>query len=440
MTKTITTIRRLALVFFLLTTGSAHAVLTIEITEGMEGALPIAVVPFGWKGPMALPQDVSGIVRADLARSGRFAPLQNLPAQPQDGREVNYAQWRATGAESLIIGRVRLRDGGGYLIEFQLLDVPRGVQLAGYQVPATAAQLRRVAHQISDIIYEKLTGERGAFDTNIAYVTEQRLNGRRQFQLAVADADGFNEQIVLTSGQPLMSPAWSADGRKLSYVSFEEGRSVVYVQEVATGRRERVAGYSGINSAPAFSPDGRKLALTMSHEGNPDIYLLDLSTRALTRITEHYAIDTEPVWSPDGTSLIFTSDRGGRPQIYRVGVRNGVRAGAEERLTFEGDYNARARFSPDGRKIAMVTGDGSRFRIGLLELETGSFRVLTESRLDESPSFAPNGSMIIYATEVGGRGVLEAVSVTGGAHQRLGLSKGDVREPAWSPYFSSKSK
>jgi TolB protein len=267
-------------------------------------------------------------------------------------------------------------------------------------------------------------------------VTEVTLNGKRRYQLAVADADGYNEQVVLTSNQPLMSPAWSADGRRLAYVSFEEKRSIVYVQEVATGRRERVAGFSGLNSAPAFSPDGRKLALTLSHQGNPEIYVLDLASRGLARVTYHYAIDTEPAWSPDGNTLIFTSDRGGRPQLYRVPAGEGFQRGAEERLTFEGSYNARGRFSPDGTKIGMVSGDGNRFRIGLLDLATGNFRLLTDSRLDESPSFAPNGSMIIYATEVGGRGVLEAVSVEGRAHQRLGLSKGNVREPAWSPYFS----
>jgi TolB protein len=266
-------------------------------------------------------------------------------------------------------------------------------------------------------------------------VMETRDKGKSRYQLAVADADGFNEQVILSSAQPLMSPAWSPDGRRLAYVSFEEGRSIVYTQEVASGRRVRVAGFPGINSAPAWSPDGRKLALTLSREGSPDIFTVDLATNKLTRVTSNLAIDTEPAWAPDGASIVFTSDRGGRPQLYRIPVRDGAPAGPEERISFEGDYNARARFSPDGTKIAMVTGEGNRFRIGLMDLVTGNVRIMTDSRLDESPSFAPNGSMIIFATDVGNRGVLEAVSVDGGAHQRLGLAKGDVREPAWSPYF-----
>jgi TolB protein len=423
----------------LFSAANAHAILNIEVTEGVEGALPIAVVPFGWSGPAALPQEIDAIVRSDLARSGRFAPLAvgKLPALPQDIISVNFAQWRGLpqSPESLVVGRVRPRESGGYVVEFQLLDVPRGIRLEGYSIPASAEQLRRVAHQISDIVYKALTGERGAFDTSIAYVMETRMNGKRRYQLAFADADGYNEQVILTSVQPLMSPTWSPDGKRLAYVSFEEGRPIVYTQELTTGRRNRIAAYPGINSAPAFSPDGRKLALTLSREGSPDIFVLDLATNALTRITRSMAIDTEPVWAPDGRSLVFTSDRGGRPQLYRIAMQSGAPVGSEERITFEGDYNARARFSPDGSKIAMVSGEGNRFRIALMDLATGNVRLITNSRLDESPSFAPNGSMVMYATGVGNRGVLEAVSVDGGAHQRLDLTKGDVREPAWSPYF-----
>jgi TolB protein len=418
--------------------GTAHAVLNIEITEGMEGALPIAVVPFGWTGPAPLPQDVAAVVSSDLARSGRFAPMaaERLPARPMVASQVDYSAWRSTGAESLVIGRVQPREGGAYVVEFQLLDIPRGQQLVGYSIPANAQQLRRVAHQISDIIYEKLTGERGAFDTNISYVTEERAaDGKRTYRLAVADSDAYNEQIILTSTQPIMSPAWSPDGRRLAYVSFEEGRSAVFVQEVATGKREKVASHPGINSAPAWSPDGRSLALTLSRDGNAEIYVLDLASKRLQRVTNSFAIDTEPAWSPDGRELVFTSDRGGRPQIYRLAMNGGMPMGSPERVTFEGSYNARARFSPDGRRITMVTGEGNRFRIAVMDLDTGNLRVLTESRLDESPSFSPNGAMIIYATEIRGRGVLEAVAADGRAHQRLGLSRGDVREPAWSPFF-----
>jgi TolB protein len=315
--------------------------------------------------------------------------------------------------------------------------VLRGVQLTGYSIPTSAERLRRVAHQISDIVYEKLTGQRGAFNTHVAYVTVEQTGAQeRQFRLAVADADGFAEQVILSSKQPLLSPAWSPDGRRLAYVSFEEGRSVVYVQEVVSGKREAVASFKGLNSAPGWAPDGRRLALTLSRDGNPEIYILDLQSRALTRVTHSHAIDTEPAFAPDGKSLVFTSDRGGRPQIYRVALDNYRPQGRPKRLTFEGDYNARASFSADGSRLVMVNGENNRFRIAVMELARGTVRVLTDSRFDESPSFAPNGSMIIFATERNNRGVLEAVSVDGRAHQRLGTSQGDVREPAWSPFIS----
>jgi TolB protein len=321
------------------------------------------------------------------------------------------------------------------MLEFQLFDVVRGAQLTGYAIPATNDNLRRVAHQISDIVYEKLTGQRGAFNTHVAYVTVERSGKERIYRLAIADADGFNEQVILTSKQPLMSPAWSPDGEQLAYVSFEKGRSLIYLQEVVSGKRELIAEFKGLNSAPAFSPNGRTLALTLSRDGNPEIYLLDLRSRALTRITHSHGIDTEASFAPDGKSLVFTSDRGGKPQIYRQSLNNGRPAGRPKRVTFEGVYNARASLTPDGKRLVFVHGDGKRFRIAVQDLSTGTLRVLSNTRLDESPSFAPNGSMIIYATERNRRGVLEAVSVDGSAHQRLGLSRGDVREPAWSPYI-----
>lgn len=428
--------KRIFLTLLLLVAGSAaQARLSIEITGGMEGALPIAVVPFGWEGEGAPPEDIAGIISADLRRSGRFAPLseERLVGRPHHGSEVNFSDWRQAGSDNLVIGRVE-RAGARYRIEFQLFDTVRGEQLAGYSIRTQDGTLRRIAHQISDIIYEKLTGERGAFDTHIAYVTAVTgPDGEKRFRLAVADADGYNEQVILTSTQPLMSPAWSPDGLRLAYVSFEKGRSAVYVQYVRTGKREEVASFEGINSAPAWSPDGARLALTLSRDGNPEIYILDVGSGALQRITNSYAIETEPAWSPDGRSLVFTSDRGGRPQIYQVELGPRGATGSPRRLTFEGEYNARAAFSPDGRYISMVHGDRGAFRVGILDAETGALRVLTDTRLDESPSFAPNGSMIIYATEVGGRGVLEVVSVDGRAHQRLILQQGDVREPAWSP-------
>jgi TolB protein len=326
--------------------------------------------------------------------------------------------------------------GGSLLVQFQLFDVLRGVQLTGYSIPTTPARLRRVAHQISDIVYEKLTGQRGAFNTHVAYVTVEQGVDERTFRLAVADADGFNEQVILTSKEPLMSPAWSPDGQRLAYVSFEKRGSQVYLQDVSSGKREAVARFKGLNSAPNWSPDGSRLAMTLSRDGNPEVYILNLQSRALTRVTFSQAIDTEPSFSPDGRSLVFTSDRGGKPQIYRVMLNNYRPKGRPRRITFEGDYNARASFSPDGDKLVMVNGEGNRFRIAVQELDSGAFHLLTNSRLDESPSFAPNGSMIIFATERSNRSILEAVSVDGRAHQRLGNNQGGVREPAWSPFIS----
>ena len=431
-------LRSWLLIPLLLLAATAEARLTIEISEGVEGAMPIAVVPFGAVGGGAQHPDVAAIVAADLARSGRFAPLaaEKLPGIPHDGKGINFAAWRAAGVENMVVGQVQ-GEGDKLLVQFQLFDVLRGVQLTGYSIPTRPERLRRVAHQISDIVYEKLTGQRGAFNTHVAYVTvEQSGPQERSFRLAVADADGFDEQVILTSKQPLMSPAWSADGRRLAYVSFEEGRSVVYVQDIITGQREAVARFKGLNSAPGWAPDGRHLALTLSRDGNPEVYILDLQSRALTRVTHSHSIDTEPAFAPDGSSLVFTSDRGGKPQIYRVELSNYRPEGRPRRLTFEGDYNARASISPDGSHLAMVSGDNNRFRIAVMDLESGTVRVLTDSRLDESPSFAPNGSMIIFATERNNRGVLEAVSVDGQAHQRLGTNQGDVREPAWSPFIS----
>ena len=411
----------------------AQAVLEIKITGGTEGALPIAVVPFSWQGPAQPPVEVAGVVSADLARSGRFDPLpeNEMMARPDAARDVNYQNWRALGTESLVVGRVRPAGANRYTIEFQLLDVFQQSQMTGHSLTVRADALRGAAHRIADIVYEAILGERGAFNTRIAYVTESApAQGESLFRLQVADTDGHNPHTILESKEPLMSPAWSPDSRRVAYVSFENQQPEIFVQELATGHREKVASFDGINGAPSWSPDGRHLALTLSKDGNPEIYVLDVESGDLRRMTRNRAIDTEAVWAPDGESLFFTSDRSGSPQVYRAKL-SGERP---RRQTFEGAYNARPAISPDGKHLAMVHGQGGRYRVALMNLDSGSMRILTDGRLDESPSFAPNGSMILYAAEQGGRSVLSAVSVEGGAGQDLTLQAGDVRDPAWSSF------
>ena len=423
---------------WLLFSMPSQAALTIQITEGVEGALPIALVPFdnsSIKSP--LPSSLSTIIAEDLARSGRFAPMpeRDLIARPHDGNAVRFADWRLLNMESLVVGRMRELGAGRYEVQFQLFDVFKGEQLAGYSIAFAIDDIRRTAHRISDLIYEKLTGQRGAFSTRIAYVTTLKAEDKsKKYQLSIADADGFNEQVILDSKQPLMSPAWSPDGQKLAYVSFESGRPEIFIQEVFSGQREVITKYPGLNSAPVWSPDGRYLAMTLSKTGNPEIYVYSLQSSKLTQITQHPAIDTEANWSPDGSKLVFTSDRGGKPQLYMVNMNGANKGSRPQRISFEGDYNARGVFSPDGNHLAMVHAVQGQFRIAVLELSSGNLQVLTDTRLDESPSFAPNGSMIIYATESQNRGVLAAVSVDGRVHQRLELQQGDVREPAWSPF------
>jgi TolB protein len=316
-------------------------------------------------------------------------------------------------------------------VQFQLVDVLQGTQTMGYTFSVGADELRRLAHRISDLVYERLTGERGAFDTRIAYIKAAGQPGSTSYTLVVADSDGDEPQVILRSTEPLMSPAWSPDGDRLAYVSFENRKSEIIVQDVFTGERSTVASYPGINGAPAWSPDGRKLALTLSKDGSPSIYVHDLGTGSLSRLTHGNAIDTEPAWWPDGRSIVFTSDRGGSPQLYRIDANGGQPA----RQTFDGNYNARASVSPDGQYVAMVHRSGNKFTISVMNAQTREARIVTEGSLDESPSFAPNGRMIIYATSRGGRGVLKAVSVDGRVEQSLVSRDSDVRDPAWSPYM-----
>lgn len=417
----------------LMLAARAQAVLQIEITQGVEGALPIAITPFELDAyGTQPPEDIAAIVATDLRSSGLFSPVPEarFPEQPASASDVNYQLWRNRGVETIVLGSLDATSEGGYEIQFQLLDAIYGVQLVGYSIPATRTDLRRAAHKISDLIFEKLTGLPGVFSTRVAYIsTQSSAGGKKQYVLQVADSDGYNPNTIFTSDWPIMSPAWSPDGSRIAYVSFESQRPEIFIQEVAGGNRFSAAGPTRLNSAPAWSPDGQRLALTRSENGNPDIYVLDLASNTLTRLTDYSSIDTEPVWMPDGESLIFTSDRTGGPQLYKVFASGGE----PQRLTFAGSYNADADVSPDGEAMAMVHRDSSGYHIAVQDLSSGQMRVLTQGSLDESPSFAPNGSMILYATTYGDREVLAAVSEDGRARQRLRLQEGEVREPVWGP-------
>ncbi|HEY5803884.1 MAG TPA: Tol-Pal system beta propeller repeat protein TolB, partial [Lysobacter sp.] len=412
--------------------ASAQQGLEIDIVGGNAAALPIAVVPMPYQGSGTAPEtDLAQVVSADLARSGQFRPLpeKDIIEKPSKGGEINYPTWRALNQDFIVVGRVLDAGAGSYRLEYELFDVAKQQRLLGFALTARANAMRDVAHQVADAVYEKITGIRGAFFTRIAYVTATGTGKGAQYALMVADSDGFNPQTVVRSPEPLLSPSWSPDGSRLAYVSFEGGNSSIYIQNITSGSRELIAKFRGINGAPAFSPDGRRLALTLSRSGNPEIYVMDLGSKALTQLTNHFSIDTEPSWSADASTIYFTSDRGGRPQIYSVPSSGG----SATRVTFQGSYNASASISADGKKIATAQGAGNTYRIAMMDSTLGSARwsTLSPGSLDESPSFAPNGAMILYAAREGRRGVLYAVSSDARVRQRLVLADGDVREPAW---------
>ncbi|HEX4870872.1 MAG TPA: Tol-Pal system beta propeller repeat protein TolB [Nevskiaceae bacterium] len=408
----------------------ASAQLEFTVTGGETGAQPIAIVPFA--GNEGLPTDIAQVIEANLVRSGQFYGLAraDMLEKPSDPARINFQNWRAVNMENLVIGRV-IRDPGSdrTVVRFHLLDVYRGEQLMAFDMPPAEPQrLRYVAHQISDLIYEKLTGIKGVFNTKIAYVSSTGFGPNISFRLVVADADGEVPREVATSRETLMSPSWSPDGKRLAYVGYERGRQSIYLHTLATGRVEKLVSEKGINGSPAWSPDGTRLAVTLSFETNPDIYVIDLATRQRTRITATEGIDTEPSWSPDGQELVFTSDRGGSPQIYRVSARGGE----AQRITFQGRQNLRPNYSPDGKSVVLVNYDEGRYRIGLLDLQSGSLRILSDGRLDESPSFAPNGAVVIYATQTSQGAELATVTTDGRVRQRM-RQAGSVREPAWGP-------
>ncbi|MFQ5609702.1 MAG: Tol-Pal system beta propeller repeat protein TolB, partial [Woeseiaceae bacterium] len=378
--------------------------------------------------------EISEIVSADLYRSGRFAPVEeeNMLQKPTSGADIDFDDWTILGVEAVVIGRVTQTGDNAYTVEFRLFDPIQQRQLVGYRMPASRGTMRRVAHRAADMIYEKLTGIKGVFATKVAFVSAEEQRDRSLYRLIVSDYDGENEHVIMESRDPIMSPAWSPDSRRLAYVSFEGNKSSIYVQQLSTGNRIQVSRDPGINGAPSFSPDGRKLVVTLGGiDGNLDLYTLDLSTRQKKRLTTHRAIDTEGSWSPDGRYIYFTSDRAGGPQIYRISANGG----SPERITFEGSYNARPRLSPDGEKLAVLTLDRGNYRIGVVDLDRRDLHVLSLGSQDESPSFAPNSDILIYATRhASGNGVLETVSADGLIRGRMSSGQGDVREPVWSPF------
>ena len=425
----------LALVLgWLAASSTARAALEIEVTSGVRDPIPIAVVPFG-RASSDQGLDVAEVIQHDLEGSGRFKalPRERLPAAPTHAEEVAPQAWKSAGSDYVVVGRVSSMDGGGFAVDFDLVNTLTGAKLATQRFTGSGSALRNAAHRVSDAVYLKILGVRGAFATRIAYVEVDGTPPAQTYRLYVADADGANQQKILESRFPLMSPVWSPDGQYLAYVSFETKHSAVYVQQVRTGERRQVSARAGINGAPDWSPDGKKLALTLGGTaGNPDIYILDLASQVLTRVTDDPAIDTEPVWAPDGRSLYFTSDRAGSPQIYQIGIQSGARP---KRITFGSSYNARPKVSPDGTLLAMVSLDNGNYRIAVQDLASGNARVLSHGHLDESPSFAPNGATLIFSERDGGRGELATVSTDGLTGLRLKASEGEIREPAWGPFI-----
>jgi TolB protein len=414
---------------------TARANLTIEITQGMDNPTPIAVVPFAWQGSGVAPEDVAAVIDDDLTRSGLFSPLArtDMLSRPSTQEEVFYRDWRALETDYLLLGRVSMPPGEGLRVDYELFDVRRQSRVfSGYE-SGPVRDARMLGHRVADQIYEHLTGVKGAFATRLLYVSVNRggAGAKDFYRLTLADSDGARPIVLLESREPLLAPTWAPDGRSIAYVSFETGRPAIFRQELATGKREQLTNFQGLNSGPAWSPDGNTLAMVLSKDGNPEIYLMNLATKQLTRITNHYSIDTEPAWMPDGKALLFTSDRGGKPQIYRYELASGNTS----RVTFEGTYNARARVAQDGRNVVLVHQQDGNFHIALLDLVTNRLQVLTSTQLDESPSIAPNGSMVLYATKSGDQGILAAVAVDGGFKFRLPSREGDVREPAWSPFL-----
>jgi TolB protein len=412
---------------FALGTGVAHAQLNVEITGVGANQFPVATANFQGEGSGA--QNLTAIIRADLQRSGRFRNVDVAGATVAESASVDLGSWKSRGADAFVAGSVTPTSNGQFEVRFRLYDTVKGNSLGGLAFTVGPNQLRVTGHKIADYIYEKLLGERGVFATRLSYVS--RVGGR--YQLLISDSDGQNAQVALTSNEPIISPSWSPDGGKVAYVSFEARKPVIYIHDLATGKRVVVSNQKGNNSAPSWSPDGKQIAVALSRDGNTQVYLVNADGSGLKRLSRSSAIDTEPQFAPDGRNIYFTSDRGGAPQIYRMPA-GGEDAGGAQRVTFKGSYNVSPRISPDGKQLAYITRAGG-FKLQLMDMGNGDVTSLTDTANDEAPSFAANGKYILYATRVGGRSVLAAVSTDGRTRQVLSLQSGEVREPSWGPFM-----
>ena len=430
------TLMRIVVLGLAMLVGTVQAADPLVISTGTDRATPIAVVPFGWQGGNVLPEDISTIVGNDLRNSGVFEPIprQNMISLPTQGSEVIYRDWKALGAQYVLVGNI-VPNGARLQVQFALFNVATEQQVLTGTVGGGTDQLRDMAHHIADQSFEKLTGVKGAFSTRMLYVTAERFGvNNTRYTLQRSDYDGARAVTLLQSREPILSPSFASDGKRIAYVSFEQKRPRIFVQHIDTGRREQVTNFEGLNGAPAWSPDGTKLAFTLSRDGNPEIYVMDMGSRNLRRVTNHSAIDTEPFCGKDGQTIYFTSDRSGKPQIYKTNINSG----AVERVTFVGNYNANPKLSADEKTLVMIhRQDGyTVFKVAAQDLERGNLRILSDTSLDESPTVAPNGTMLIYATRQQGRGVLMLASTNGRVRLPLPTAQGEVREPSWSPFLN----
>ncbi|PYC27373.1 Tol-Pal system beta propeller repeat protein TolB [Pseudomonas alcaligenes] len=427
---------RMALLGLALLAGAVQAADPLVVSTGSDRAIPIAVVPFGWQGGTVLPEDLATVIGNDLRNSGMYEPIprQNMISLPTSAAEIIYRDWQALGAQYVMVGSI-VPNGARLQVQFALFNVATQQQVVAGTVGGTTDQLRDMAHHIADQAFEKLTGIKGAFSTKMLYVTAERFGvNNTRYTLQRSDYDGARGVTLLQSREPILSPRYAPDGRRIAYVSFEQRRPRIFLQHIDTGRREQLTNFEGLNGAPAFSPDGNRLAFVLSKDGNPEIYVMDLGSRQIQRVTNSGSIETEPFWGKDGQTLYFTSDRAGKPQIYKQSIYGG----AAQRVTFTGNYNANPKLSADEKTLVMIhRQDGfTNFKVAAQDLVTSRLRILSETSLDDSPTVAPNGTMLIYATRQQGRGVLMLVSINGRVRLPIPTAQGDVREPSWSPYLN----